>query len=196
MVSVLDLINSNLVVANSNFGAYIPAIYDYLFALGGKIDSVVAAVNGIEIPDGGGSGGEIVFPDIPDYSGQLSSIETLLTLLLAQATISDVADAVIGDLDMPALGDSISELAGLMRNKLPFCVLFDLVSIFTLFDMPSEAPQFDFEVPNGFNGDTEKYHIDLSPFNDLAVASRGLMLILFIVGLIWATKNFMFGGKE
>lgn len=80
-----------------------------------------------------------------------------------------------------------------LKNVFPFCIPFDLVDCFRLFNAEPETPRV--EVPLHF-GIVEKdytFVIDLKDFDGVAEICRSMFLILYIVGLVMATRPLIRG---
>ena len=76
----------------------------------------------------------------------------------------------------------------------PFCIPSDIKSFVEVFDAEPEAPHFVFDVD--FPYMNEPWHIDLdfSAWDPVALVLRRLELMLFIVGLAMATRNYYIRG--
>lgn len=80
-----------------------------------------------------------------------------------------------------------------LKNVFPFCIPFDLIDCFRLFNAEPETPRV--EVPLHF-GIVEKEYtfvIDLKDFDGVAEICRSMFLILYIVGLVMATRPLIRG---
>lgn len=85
-------------------------------------------------------------------------------------------------------------LAGL-ENVFPFCIPFDIYAFMTLLVADPEAPEIDFPIKS-VNGEVEEIHIDLSPFDSVAVVVRYIFDFLFIIGLGILTRSLIGGGSS
>lgn len=85
-------------------------------------------------------------------------------------------------------------LAGL-EKVFPFCIPFDIYAFMTLLVAEPVAPEFDFPIKS-VNNQTEEIHIDLSPFEPVAVVVRYIFDFLFIIGLALMTRGLIGGGSS
>lgn len=85
-------------------------------------------------------------------------------------------------------------LAGL-ENVFPFCIPFDIYAFMTLLVADPECPEFDFPIKT-VNGQEETIHVDLQPFEPVAVVVRYVFDFLFIVGLAMLTRSLIGGGSS
>ena len=85
-------------------------------------------------------------------------------------------------------------LAGL-EKVFPFCIPFDIYAFMTLLVAEPVAPEFDFPIKS-VNNQTEEIHIDLSPFEPVAVVVRYIFDFLFIIGLALMTRSLIGGGSS
>lgn len=85
-------------------------------------------------------------------------------------------------------------LAGL-ENVFPFCIPFDIYAFMTLLVAEPEAPEVDFPIKS-INGEVEEIHIDLAPFDSVAVVVRYIFDFLFIIGLGILTRSLIGGGSS
>ena len=80
-----------------------------------------------------------------------------------------------------------------LRLVFPFCIPFDLVDCFRLFNSEPETPRVQFPVHFGIVNKDYTFDIDLKDFNDVAVVCRSMFLILYIVGLVLVTRHLIRG---
>lgn len=81
-----------------------------------------------------------------------------------------------------------------LRNFFPFCIPFDIYGFLVLLDAEPEAPKFEFKFNFGQYLGTHVMVIDLSQWDDTAQLLRRLELLLFIIGLAMATRNYYIRG--
>lgn len=78
-----------------------------------------------------------------------------------------------------------------LESFFPFCIPFDFINFLNVLDAEPETPRFEWEMTFledlGFEPYT--FVIDLSIFDGVAVVARNMELLLFIVGLIVATRS-------
>lgn len=81
------------------------------------------------------------------------------------------------------------------ENKFPFCIPFDIYQFFAMFYVEKEAPHIVVPVPfKGSNGVfAEELTIDLSDYNYVSDVLRVMLYLLFIVGLMVATRRLIKG---
>lgn len=83
---------------------------------------------------------------------------------------------------------NFSPLSGL-KNKFPFCVPFDLIESFQAFDKKPDTPKWEFTITIPHTNYSYDFVVDLAPLSDVAKLCRTLILVLFIIGLILATRR-------
>lgn len=110
-------------------------------------------------------------------------------------TIDSAADVILPDGEpMPRTDedDSLDEftLDGL-EKLFPFCVPFDIKSLFETLSADAKAPKFKWEFVyyDSKGKKKEEVEIDLSLFDSVALVFRTMELMAFIVGLLLFTKN-------
>lgn len=94
------------------------------------------------------------------------------------------------DPDNPTNNDTF--LADL-KHLIPFCIPFDLVDCFKLFNAEPVTPRVEFPVHFGIINYEHTFVIDLKDFNNVAVVCRSTFLIVYMVGLILATRALIKG---
>lgn len=77
-----------------------------------------------------------------------------------------------------------------LKDKFPFCIPFDIGYLLNKMSAEREAPRFVWQLDFGQWGQYT-ITVDLSPFDSVAAILRTLELILFILGLMLATKSLM-----
>ena len=75
-----------------------------------------------------------------------------------------------------------------LKELFPFCIPFDIVDCFRLFNVEPETPRVIIPMHFGIVDKDYTFDIDLKDFNDVANVCRTSFLILFIVGLGFATS--------
>ena len=76
-----------------------------------------------------------------------------------------------------------------LKELFPFCIPFDIVDCFRLFNAEPETPRVKFPIHFGIVDKDYTFYIDLKDFNDVAGVCRTSFLILFMVGLGFATSK-------
>ena len=76
-----------------------------------------------------------------------------------------------------------------LKELFPFCIPFDIVDCFRLFNAEPETPRVKFPIHFGIVDKDYTFDIDLKDFNDVAGVCRTSFLILFMVGLGFATSS-------
>ena len=84
--------------------------------------------------------------------------------------------------------DNESFLADL-KELFPFCIPFDIVDCFKLFSAEPETPRVEFPIHFGIVDKDYTFVMDLKDFNDVAKVCRTSFLVLFMVGLGFATSR-------
>lgn len=80
-----------------------------------------------------------------------------------------------------------------LRLVFPFCIPFDLVDCIRLFNAEPVTPKIDFPIHFPIVNVDYTFTIDLKDFNGVAMVCRSMFLILFIVGLVLATRPLIRG---
>ena len=80
-----------------------------------------------------------------------------------------------------------------LKHLFPFCIPFDLVDCFRLFNAEPVTPRVEVPVHFGIINYDHTFVFDLSDFNGVAVVCRSMFLILYMVGLILATRALIKG---
>lgn len=76
-----------------------------------------------------------------------------------------------------------------LKELFPFCIPFDIVDCFRLFNAEPETPRVKVPIHFGIVDKDYTFDIDLKDFNDVAGVCRTSFLILFMVGLGFATSR-------
>lgn len=76
-----------------------------------------------------------------------------------------------------------------LKELFPFCIPFDIVDCFRLFNAEPETPRVKFPIHFGIVDKDYTFDIYLKDFNDVAGVCRTSFLILFMVGLGFATSR-------
>lgn len=80
-----------------------------------------------------------------------------------------------------------------LKHLFPFCIPFDLVDCFKLFNAEPVTPRVEFPVHFGIINYEHTFVIDLKDFNNVAVVCRSTFLIVYMIGLILATRALIKG---
>lgn len=90
-----------------------------------------------------------------------------------------------------------------LREIFPFCIPFDLIHLFKVFDAEPEAPVFkfplDLELDNPWTGEKvvdyhHEFEFDFSDYEDLIKLLRIIQIVAFITGLMMITRQQMIKG--
>ena len=76
-----------------------------------------------------------------------------------------------------------------LQKIFPFCIPFDIVDCFKLFKAEPETPRVEIPIHFGIVEKDYTFVIDLKDFNSVALMLRSSLLIVFVVGLGFATRN-------
>ena len=76
-----------------------------------------------------------------------------------------------------------------LQKIFPFCIPFDIVDCFKLFKAEPETPRVEIPIHFGIVEKDYTFVIDLKDFNIVALMLRSSLLIVFVVGLGFATRN-------
>lgn len=82
---------------------------------------------------------------------------------------------------------------GGLEQVFPFCIPFDIYAFMTLLVAEPQAPEFDYPIKS-VNNKTEVIHVDLEPFEPVAVVVRYVFDFLFIIGLGILTRSLIGAG--
>lgn len=134
--------------------------------------------------------------DVADYSPDIARDISNADTIISDTTIDDTQTGDKTDTDdnnktgtkpggLPAL--SLPEV--LFKKKFPFCLPWDLYSIFVILNAEPVAPKFD--IPFKFDrlGIDYTFSIDLSDYDDLAKISRVSLSIMFVIALILLSRR-------
>ena len=80
-----------------------------------------------------------------------------------------------------------------LKKLFPFCIPFDLVSCFKLFNADPVTPKVEIPVHFGIVNVDYTFVMTLEEFNNVAMICRSMFLILYIVGLILVTRSLIRG---
>lgn len=80
-----------------------------------------------------------------------------------------------------------------LRLVFPFCIPFDLVDCIRLFSSEPETPKIDVPMHFPIVNVDYTFTIDLKDFDGVAKICRSMFLIMFIIGLVFATRPLIRG---
>ena len=80
-----------------------------------------------------------------------------------------------------------------LRNLFPFCIPFDLIDCIRLFNAEPQTPKIDFPIHFPIVNVDYTFTIDLKDFDGVAKICRSMFLIMFIIGLVFATRPLIRG---
>ena len=93
----------------------------------------------------------------------------------------------------PEPSENNADLLADLKHLFPFCVPFDLVDCFKLFNAEPITPRVEFPIHFGIVEKDYTFVIDLEDFNGVAKVCRLMFLIGFIVSLVYATRQLIRG---
>ena len=93
----------------------------------------------------------------------------------------------------PEPSENNADLLADLKHLFPFCVPFDLVDCFKLFNAEPVTPRVEFPIHFGIVEKDYTFVIDLEDFNGVAKVCRLMFLIGFIVSLVYATRQLIRG---
>ena len=93
----------------------------------------------------------------------------------------------------PKPNEDNADLLADLKHLFPFCVPFDLVDCFKLFNAEPVTPRVEFPIHFGIVEKDYTFIIDLEDFNGVAKVCRLMFLIGFIVSLVYATRQLIRG---
>lgn len=115
-------------------------------------------------------------PSLPDVSAQEKAQEGV------------IIDVPVVE-EFPGTTEESFKLPENIIDKFPFCIPFDLVSVGRKFVGSREAPIYTTTI--NLNGVLTEIEIDLSMYNGFASSFRGIVLIVFLCGLMIGTYRFI-----
>lgn len=127
-------------------------------------------------------------PIIPDNPNEVPTYPER-PVVPDQPTIPDKTDVTNEDIQQSLEGATTIDL----RSVFPFCIPWDIYNLILIFDTGEdrEAPHITFTFPFNENWVVD---VDLAEYNSVAAILRLLELIVFIVGLMVATRS-LIGAK-
>lgn len=111
-------------------------------------------------------------------------------------TNTDVSDSkpISPDLSLPgSVSLDFSPLQIAVSDRFPFCIPFDFVNAFKMFQSESSIPKFKVEFPSQYMIGGGSFEIDFSNFSGIASILRYFILLIFVTGLIKKTKDLLGG---
>lgn len=136
------------------------------------------------------------------YDDGISEIQDLLKVLVYDGVTDEVIpveynpdsgeNETIQD-KIQNIKDNMGFTLGGLENVFPFCIPFDIYSFMTLLVADPVVPVIDYPIKS-VNNTTENIHIDLSPFEPVAVVVRYVFDFLFIIGLGVLTRSLIGAG--
>lgn len=103
----------------------------------------------------------------------------------------------------PTPEEEVSPYKADLREIFPFCIPFDLIHLFKVFDAEPEAPVFkfplDLELDNPWTDEKvvdyhHEFEFDFSDYEDLIKLLRIIQIVAFITGLMMITRQQMIKG--
>lgn len=80
-----------------------------------------------------------------------------------------------------------------LEDFFPFCIPFDLYNLISMFNVPAQAPVFEWKMNFADRFDDYTITIDLSPYETVAVVFRIMLVIGFVIFLILKTRDLIRG---
>ena len=80
-----------------------------------------------------------------------------------------------------------------LKTLFPFCIPFDLIDCIRLFNAEPETPKIDIPMHFPIVNVDYTFTIDLKDFDGVAKICRSMFLIMFIIGLVFATRPLIRG---
>lgn len=98
------------------------------------------------------------------------------------------------DLGLPgSVSIDFSPLQIAVSDRFPFCIPFDFINAFKMFQSEASVPKFKVEFPSQYMIGGGSFEIDFSNFSGIAAILRYFILLVFLTGLIKKTKDLMGG---
>lgn len=100
--------------------------------------------------------------------------------------VESLTDTITSALDTPDSGE-LPDFKFDLRELFPFCIPFDIYRLLSSFDAEPQAPHV--QIPIVIDSINFQYNLDLdfSAWNSVAQAMRTAELIVYAIGLAWAT---------
>ena len=187
-------------VADNSYSDPISTTGDYVFIPGvekvwdkyGNLDNLgVGTATGVISGDVVGTDtwervirGSIALEDILPFP----LVDTKENVLIDDAYVDDnVDDTPYENVDYGDIGDYT--MGGIVTSVFPFCIPFDLIRLFRVVSSSAEAPRWELPLNVPMLNFSYTFVIDLAPFEQLASIFRIMETIMFIIGLILATRK-------
>ncbi len=139
-------------------------ILDYNFPLTlTAFNDLIHAVENISVS--GGSG------DFSEATQVLHDIDTKLGILIDEP-FTDLSD------------DDWNSMKSRVQTKFPFCIFSDIVAISVILNRPPQQPDLNFPIPIMGTESENMVHIDLSPYEHARPYVHGVLIFVFIIGLL------------
>lgn len=146
-------------------------------------DDILKAIKNV----GGDGSSQEPSSDLDTVIGKLDEIIRLQQMALT----ADLVESIIGDLSFDNMGAVTGAVSSALQSAFPFCVPAILKQVLGLLQYEAAPPAFHFE----FWG--APLDFDFSDFQGLADVTCWLCRILFLIGLLINSKQFIFaGGSE
>lgn len=119
------------------------------------------------------------------FANVVSAVQAIPAVIQAiPAAITDFFTITVDDLAIPVT----------WTDFFPFCIPGDIWELVTVLDAEPEAPHFVFDVDFPYMDEPWHIDIDFSAWDPVALVLRRLELLLFVVGLAMATRNYYIRG--
>lgn len=99
---------------------------------------------------------------------------------------SDIKDAIENVTEVPT-SEQLPEFKFDLRELFPFCIPFDIYHLLSSFDAEPQAPHVQLPIVINSIGFSYNLDLDFSAWNTVAQAMRTAELIVYAIGLAWAT---------
>lgn len=164
----LDLLHDiNNALNDGNGQSWLRRIYgilDYNFPLTlSAFQDLIYAVQNISVSGGGG--------DFSEATQVLRDIDTKLGILIDEP-FTDLTD------------NDWNDMKSRIQTKFPFCIFSDIVAISVILNRPPQQPDLNFPVPIMGSESENMVHIDLSPYEHARPYVHGVLIFVFIIGLL------------
>lgn len=177
------------------------------------VDDVIDGINqGGEILDGIGNDIGDIAGHVGDIGDQLGDVTDALDgvqqgIQTQTGVISGAMDQAVDDIvdaigsQTATLDDSLSDIADILtapaidtpkfdlRELFPFCIPFDIYHLLQKFDGTPVAPHVQLPIVIPSIGFSYTLDLDFSAWNPVAAAMRTAELIVYALGLAWATSK-------
>lgn len=129
---------------------------------------------------------------------ELKAIKTAIIGFGVVDTIKDMIDDGTDTVEniVDSVADAFSDVGETATERFPFSIPWDLAALVKCFAAEPAVPKFDIPIKLDKYSIDETVTVSLSAFAFLSKISRGMLTIIFLVGLLWITFHMTGGGDD